>query len=72
MLDRRERESCGKVKMSDQERLLQVSQALDMPIQVSSTDGATRSMVERIEEVRQEDTAATPGSCGMSWSGWGN
>jgi len=59
--------------MSDQERLLRLSERLDVPIQVSAADGATRCVAERVEVVRLASLAATAprGSC-TSWCGWGN
>jgi hypothetical protein len=58
--------------MGDQERLLRLSEELDQPVQVSGTDGASRQVAERVEEARLDSAEATPGGCGMSWSGWGN
>jgi hypothetical protein len=66
--------------MDDQERLLRMTEDLGAPIQVSGTDGATRiqapgaarRVAERVEEARLESAASAEGSCGMSWSGWGN
>jgi hypothetical protein len=60
--------------MDDSQRLLEMSKELDMPIQVSATDGAIRRMAERVEKVRldtviMEDSA---GSCGGVPGGWGN
>lgn len=59
--------------MGDQERLLRMSEGLDVPIQVSGTDGAIRGMAERVEDARADSPAAgdSPGSC-TSWCGWGN
>jgi hypothetical protein len=58
--------------MDDRERLLRMSEDIDTPIQVSGTDGATRRVAERVEEARADSDVATRGSCGMTWSGWGN
>jgi hypothetical protein len=61
-------------KMKDQDRLLQMSSDLDMPIQVSAADGAIRRMAERVEQVRLDVVATEDsfGSCGGVPGGWGN
>ena len=53
--------------MDDRERLLRAGEDLDAPVQVSAANGADRG-------TREEERAdgAAQGSCGMSWSGWGN
>jgi hypothetical protein len=58
--------------MGDQERLLRMSEGIDVPIQVSVADGATRRIAERVEKARGDATVKdAPGSC-TSWCGWGN
>jgi hypothetical protein len=59
--------------MDDQERLLRLSEDLDVPIQVSVARGTTRTVAERVEETHLGSAAAgdSPGSC-TSWCGWGN
>ena len=51
--------------MDDRERLLRASE--ELPVQVSAASGAAR---DAAEEEHTDDAAK--GSCGMSWSGWGN
>ena len=58
--------------MDDQERLLRMSEDLDAPIQMSGADGAARRVAERVEEARLDGAPSKEGSCGMTWSGWGN
>jgi hypothetical protein len=60
--------------MDDSQRLLEMSKELDMPIQVSATDGAIRRMAERVEKVRLDTVVMgdSPGGCGGVPGGWGN
>jgi hypothetical protein len=60
--------------VNDSERLLELSRDLDMPIQVSASDGAIRRIAERVEKVRLDgvDSLDLPGSCGGVPGGWGN
>jgi hypothetical protein len=60
--------------MNDSERLLQLSEAMGSPVQVSASDGAIRQMAERVEQVRLNvvDANDSPGSCGGVPGGWGN
>jgi hypothetical protein len=60
--------------MNDSQRLLEMSKELDMPIQVSATDGAIRRMAERVERIRLDAVVVeeTAGGCGGVPGGWGN
>ena len=60
--------------MNDSERLMRMSQDLDMPVQISASDGAIRRMAERVEKVRLDVVVSedSPGSCGGVPGGWGN
>jgi hypothetical protein len=60
--------------MDHSQRLLEMSKELDMPIQVSATDGAIRRMAERVEKIRLDTvvTEDSAGGCGGVPGGWGN
>lgn len=57
--------------MSSSEKLIAMMSGLNMPITVSSSNGAIRSMQQRIGQVR-DGQVQSMGSCNPPWSTWGN
>lgn len=44
---------------------------LNMPLSVSGSTGAIRTMDERVEQIRRGEVESD-GSCNAPWSSWGN
>jgi hypothetical protein len=54
-----------------QKNLLKMVNGLNMPLSVSSQDGAIRAMEDRINKIR-EGQVQSLGSCNPPFSSWGN
>jgi hypothetical protein len=54
-----------------QKNLLKMVNGLNMPLSVSSQDGAIRAMEDRINKIR-EGQVQSLGSCNPPYSSWGN
>lgn len=52
-------------------KLSEMVKGLNMPVIVSSRDGAIRAMNERINQIRAGQVESK-GSCNPPWSSWGN